>query len=426
MDATWAAFLKGDMPIKPMVPGLEAAIEGLTHPERAGADAAFLRWLGAQTAAPEHERVLADLARSGTVAVVVNLYPALLGGPVSQLLKCLAAVKLCNELSRGAAPMAPIAWICERAPEGFPADSLSLISEEGELHTLQSHGRDGAALVRQIKDVGGESIDPEELSLVESTFLSDAASSSVCARFYSALMREWGMPAVDAVNGFVASEGSAAARKGATEDVGDSFGGSLVRQMHIQRSLFPALIWIVDTWEVEALRGAEIVDARLWPFGGATIVDSASRRTLDRYHLDPAQLYSGESQAIEIFERSMPRAVSERLRALVETTISELAEVAAAAPGDRGFARTAERSKTRIAYQLRNLRARFDLAANARHETARRRIHRACNFLAPNGRLQENELAAMQFPLRYSRTVLRSLCERLDVMNPEHQLISLD
>lgn len=441
VDAIWAGFLKGEMPVKPVPAMLEKAAEALkAHPEGAGVDPAFLRWLRPQATAPEHERRLNDLARAGTVAVIVTLYPSLAGGPVSQLMKCLAAVKVGEELSRRGAPSAPIAWVAERAPEGFPTDSLSMISEEGELVTLHSGGSDSAspagaaALIRRLEALGGASLDQEALSLVRAAFLSDAGSPSGCARLYSALMRDWGMPVVDGAR--YCADAVATPASSAIQEVGATCGSGVLRQMLIPHSLFPSSVWIADKREVaavvhdfEALEESGVVDPsrwRLWPFAGGTVVDSASRRTLDRYHLDLAQLYSGESRVMAAFERAMPMAVPERLRELEETAESELSGVAAAAPGDKGFTRTAERSKNRIAYQLRRLRNRVDLAANGRQETARRRIHRACNFLAPKGRPQESELAAIHFPLRYSLTVMNTLCERLDHMNPEHQLISLD
>ena len=82
--------------------------------------------------------------------------------------------------------------------------------------------------------------------------------------------------------------------------------------------------------------------------------------------------------------------------------------------------------KEKIVYQLEKLREHFEAARATKQQALRRQMRKACNFLAPNGRVQDMELAGIQIPLRYSRAGLRSLYGKLDILKFEHQLISMD
>ena len=107
----------------------------------------------------------------------------------------------------------------------------------------------------------------------------------------------------------------------------------------------------------------------------------------------------------------------------METRIDDLKAID---PSGKELMKKAFSHRKRILYQLEKLH-RLCAAAHIRKEHAvSRQIHRVCSLLAPNRRLQENELAGVQIPLRYSRAGLRLLYEKLNVMMNEHQLISMD
>jgi uncharacterized protein YllA (UPF0747 family) len=163
-----------------------------------------------------------------------------------------------------------------------------------------------------------------------------------------------------------------------------------------------------------------------WPQASATVLDVRSRRTLERYNLDLCQLYSGERDIIERFVAEMPHGASGKLFDLKQETEDRIARLSGLNSAGGDFRKAADSARNKIVFQLGRLRESFEAARKRKQETISRRIHRACNLLAPNGRIQERELAGIQLPLQYSRVGLRSLYEKLDILSLEHQLISMD
>jgi hypothetical protein len=76
----------------------------------------------AEAAAPEVEESIRLLRRSGSLVVLANLAPCLLGGPLAQLLKCLTAIKLCRRLVEQSIPAVPVGWIHSDPVPVFPVD----------------------------------------------------------------------------------------------------------------------------------------------------------------------------------------------------------------------------------------------------------------------------------------------------------------
>ena len=97
-------------------------------------------------------------------------------------------------------------------------------------------------------------------------------------------------------------------------------------------------------------------------------------------------------------------------------------------PGMSGkrFGKVKKQSRERITYQLDKIINRVETAQLERQEVMQRRIQRASGFLVPDGIRQEEGLAGISFPLRYSRSILSLLYENLDIMRFEHQLIDLE
>jgi uncharacterized protein YllA (UPF0747 family) len=112
----------------------------------------------------------------------------------------------------------------------------------------------------------------------------------------------------------------------------------------------------------------------------------------------------------------------EGLVAEIETAIRELA----ASAYEDGLQQEVTSSREKMLYQLVKLRERFLSACKVRREAALRHLERACNTVAPHGRPQECELAALYFLLRYSRAILPRIYDKMNVWSHDHQLIDLD
>jgi hypothetical protein len=99
--------------------------------------------------------------------------------------------------------------------------------------------------------------------------------------------------------------------------------------------------------------------------------------------------------------------------------------VAALPSEDKSLGPVVETSRTKMLYQVGKLQERFETAGNLRREAMARHLHRLCKSLAPEQQLQEN-IAGVEFLLRYSRNLLTELYDRIDVWNQEHQVVSIE
>jgi hypothetical protein len=405
ISESWLAFLKTGRPFASAPPTLE----------RLAAHADDIRRAGAVRKVPieivESFSIFGNterLRRAGSVAVIANVYPGLLGGPLAQIFKCLTAIKLCAELTKHGIDAVPIAWIHRAVPKNFPGWSVHLLDVESEIHTLAvAPGElvpgDLNSMLAEIKGFG-EAFDPEILEIAETAFIPGTAFSSASARFLSAVTKEWGMPAIDPVP------------------------DARYSVPLMQSAILPVLAYVVDYCEIEPVAealqvfsGAALAPPLAWPAASCTAGDVKSRRTLGRYGIDPVELYRGEAQVLLGVANAMPRTIPAKIRALKEEFVARLADIKSAAPGE--LSESADSCKEKIMYQLDKISDQSATALKMKEQTANRQIHKACNVLAPYGKLQERVLAGIQIPLSYSREGFRRLYEALDIFSFEHQLI---
>ena len=387
------------------------------------------------------DRALENLQRlkqPGSIAVVANLSPALFGGPEFQIFKCLTAIKVCEHLAQYKLTAVPICWIQASPRADFPTDSIQLLDAESELRCLglqKSGTKDLSAgdilpvsqingLLAQMDDFGQGAFDPEIFVILRASFESETTFAQATARLIAALMEEWGILVVNS---------AAPDYQSHMQDIIAPLSQKPLTESVVQSMLLPVAAFVVDPFEINSYLDTQPEFETLkssppmaWPQCNATIMDARSRKILERYRLDLHQLYAGEGALIRLFADSMPREASAKLLALKLETENQVDKLTTLYSAGGGFGKTAASIKERIEFQLNRLREHFDAASERNRKTMNRHIRRVCNLLAPNGRTQERELAGIQLPLRYSRAVIRSLYEKLDILNTEHQLISMD
>jgi uncharacterized protein YllA (UPF0747 family) len=455
----WLDFVRSGLPLLTAPPNIEMLVGGRSavRNRTIGNDAlAGILAIQKQVSRKASEN-LELLSRPESVAVITNIHAGLLGGPAIQVLKCLTAIKICDELKNHAISAIPICWICRDNVPEFPGRSITLLDGDSNLHSFEISRQDPVPLdevsdvIARIRALGCERCDPETLGIIENAFLPDSSFSSASARLFSALMREWGMIVFDPAAPEAASlvnealapfktkaseiefllsrEESRLADEGypvPSRDV--TIPGCLV-----QSALFPVLALVVDLSEIFWLAKAlPVFDAMglaqplVWPGASATIGDAKSRRVLSRYNIALEHLYSGEEAVLKGIRDAIPGTAPAKLYSLKSEVEARTAELKSVMAARSDILEAADFCRERVTYQIRKLVNRLGDTLDSKEQTAKRRIHRACNLLAPNRKLQETELAAIQIPLRYSSEGLRRLWEKLDIRNFEHQLIWMD
>jgi len=347
----------------------------------------------------------------GCVAVVANISAGLFGGPLSQLLKCLAAVKVRGEFEKNGVSAVAVCYVSGDSPPGFSPWEICLVDRGSKLHCLKSSA-DGNEVERIFPDG-----DREALSALKEAFAPGLNVVASCARWFEYLLKDFGV--------IVVEDGAVAA--------GRDSGGSEPRCLRQGREL-PVAAFVADSLEIgEYVKALPLYEREgiprplVWPCPDATISGARSMKTLKRYGLDFTRLFEGKERVMDYVRGTLKSDVPDGLRKLLDEARAVLDELETAA-----FAARAERSDrvhkaraARITYQLEKIQRHSRGALADKEKAAENRIRKACDFLAPLGRRQQDTLGAAQIPLSYGLAGLHALYERLDIATTNHQLMEL-
>jgi len=437
----WLDFLRARLTLAPAGRIMDFLAAHADVYRRQAADSEILLRILADSAeardAPIRD-VLDRLRQPGTVAVLAGITPCLFGGPAFQMLKCLTALKICEELSRRTIRAVPICWIRSFVPSAFSGGSIALLDARSNIQLLTVHRSgepdispcdalsegEAGALIPRIREIGRDSYDPETLDIIETAYRPGNTFAEATTELLSSFWED---------GGFIVFNSCTPDFRRYARDRLQPCGCNSDSDYVLQSLFFPAAVRVIDYGEIQetldaqqTFRALNLLPPLAWPQASATVADLRSQKILDRYGLELTQLYCGVQSLMDGIEKNMPGGIGQRLQSLRQEVEDYIDKVRALFPAERGFEKEVASIRERIVFQLNRLREKSDAACKNRWETAARHLHRVCNALAPNGHIQERDLAAIQWPLRYSRSVFRSLYERLDVMNPIHQLIFMD
>ena len=369
---------------------------------------------------------------TGSVAVIVNYYAGHFGGSLSQLLKCLTAVKVCAEFEKYAAYAVPVCLVCrDAAPEvstsEISRDALQKI--DGSLEEIFPNG------------------DSEALTALKEAFAPDTDFVSSCARWLKGLLKDFGVIVAEydaATSGnpvyCVAPHSNALIYSTGFAKVADALvpnqnsDGSEPRCFRQSRML-PTAAFVMDYAEIP-----EYVNSLpFWERGGfvrplflpsptVSITNAGSLKTLKRYGLGFEKLFEGKERVMDYVRETLKSDVPVSLQKLKDETravLEELETAVFAANGERSD-RIRKARAARIVYQLEKILKHSRAALADKEETAKNRISKACDFLAPLGKRQQDVLRGAYILVYYGLTGLRELYERLDITATHHQLIEIN
>ena len=406
------------------------------------------------------------LRQSGSVAVIANVEAGIFGGALSQFLKCLTAVKVCRELAGQGIDAVPVFWINESGSGPSKAvGPLRILNAGSELRRLSVQAEESvgscsgpglpfdqvSGLIDQVEDIGRGFFDPEILAMLKTSYVRDATWSSACAGLVSALMDEWGVVAVDSGSADFLAKVYAACTpllrrisetRNSEEGIGSRPEKSDISAPDtpetptdyvIQSSILPVFARIVDRGELSSYLKAQsgfesigLVPPISWPASSATVIDARRRKIMEKYAIGLQDLWESKEA---VLRRLNERVISSPIEAKLDSFKSELQQRIDGLndPGmeGRSFTKVKKQSRERIAYQIDKIIRRVEKARLDKKQVMERHIQRACSYLVPDGMRQEDGLAGISFPLRYSRSVLSFFYENLDIMKFEHQLVYL-
>ena len=341
----------------------------------------------------------------GSVAVLTNFYAGLFGGPFSQLLKCLAAVKICEEYKKRGTTAVPVCLVCQDVPSGFSPGEINLADRNFRLHCLK------AGSFEEIEKIFPDG-DREALSALKEAFIPNKNFVSSCVQWLKYLMKDYGVTILE-YNTFMMHGYS---------------GGS-----ENQSPALPVAAFVADSAEITKydetpLKKDDVSKllVRLCP--DVTISNARCLKTLKRYGLDFARLFDGNDRVMDYVRETLRSDVPGRLQILRDETgaVFDEMENTDFAAGSERSGRIRKARAARIIYQLEKIQRHSRAALANKEKAAENRIGKACDFLAPLGRRQQDVLGGAQIPVSYGLAGLRALYNSLEVTTPNRQLIEMN
>jgi uncharacterized protein YllA (UPF0747 family) len=409
-----------------------------------------------------------------TRIVWVTQSASLFGGSFSQILKCLTAIKLAEELSQRGVLAVPV---CEVGP-GVPVSSdrltVNVLDNEGMLQKLTLRNSGGAApmcdddflIPANIEDLfsilGPMTLTlpgSEMLGLLQKLYRAGASLSAASEQFWTRLFVNKGLVVVNFRSDLwrdlvlrkmermkitpaqIADEMQRKSKElvqSGYEIQCDRYSGMVCHNPQmlpfLRHSVLPVAAFVAGPSEIElmGLLGPvydrlEIMPPAVWPQASVTLAKRKNQKILEKCRITFSDLLRGKREASDRagFLCAADQALDEfqSLAQKIEETARELKSLT---KDDDALKESVESACDKILYQIHKLRDRLSSSSQERRNAFKRRLERLINELLPDGLRQEQGLSAAHFLFQYSPGLIDSLSRRLDVLSPRHQLITMD
>ncbi|MGA3027542.1 MAG: bacillithiol biosynthesis cysteine-adding enzyme BshC [Bryobacteraceae bacterium] len=200
----------------------------------------------------------------------------------------------------------------------------------------------------------------------------------------------------------------------------------------MQDYLLPTVAYVGGPAELAYLAQSQVLYDRLlgrMPVALAratfTVLDAHAKKAMDRFGLTVTCLSHGEAVVRDyISARLIPRALHDEFAATrnkVQRALAELRGEVGAFDATLGHA--LDRSAAKMVYQLAKMEGKVQREALRRDERARAEAAYLSGLVFPNKHLQERLYGILPFLAQYGGGFVDTLYERVDLANPDHQLV---
>jgi bacillithiol biosynthesis cysteine-adding enzyme BshC len=219
-----------------------------------------------------------------------------------------------------------------------------------------------------------------------------------------------------------------------TERCPERFSANVLLRPVIQDYLLPTLGYIGGPAEIAYFAQVETVYRKLAsrvtpvvPRIFATLIEPRQAKLLHRYSIKVSDIFIGPEKLKEVIGvRVLPESVMKSLDAAEQHLNQDLEAIGQSLELlDRTLVDAAENAGSKMRHQLQGLR---DKAARAEARKSTELQHHADELsvmLYPNKELQEREIGAAYFLLKYGLGLVQELKQRLKVGCPGHQVVEL-
>jgi bacillithiol synthase len=219
-----------------------------------------------------------------------------------------------------------------------------------------------------------------------------------------------------------------------TERCPEKFSANVLLRPVIQDYLLPTLCYIGGPAEVAYFAQIEVVyrklAGRLTPIVPrifATLIEPRQAKLLDRYQISLPDLFTGPEQTRELVgSRALPDSILksfdqaaehlEQALSLIQGPLEKL---------DRTLIDAAENAGSKMRYQLQGVRDKAARAEVRKNTEVMRHADELVTTLYPNKDLQEREVGAAYFLLKYGISVVEQIKSAVQTGCGEHQIVRI-
>jgi bacillithiol synthase len=219
-----------------------------------------------------------------------------------------------------------------------------------------------------------------------------------------------------------------------TERCPERFSANVLLRPVVQDYLLPTLCYIGGPAEIAYFAQIEVVYRKLagrvtpiLPRIFATLLEPRQAKLMDRYQLELPDLFAGPEKFRELVaSRALPESILKSFDSAAQSLEDALAVIQPPLEKlDKTLVDAAENAGAKMRYQLQGIRDKAARAEARKNTEVLRHADELISALYPNKGLQEREVGAVYFLLKYGLGVLEQIKASARVDCGEHQVIGI-
>jgi len=219
-----------------------------------------------------------------------------------------------------------------------------------------------------------------------------------------------------------------------TERCPERFSANVLLRPVVQDYLLPTLAYSGGPAEIAYFAQIEVVYSKLagrvtpiLPRIFATLIEPRQAKLLDRYQLELPDLFAGPDKFRELVgSRALPESILKSFDSAAEHLEQAIAQIQQPLEKlDKTLVDAAENAAAKMRYQLQGLRDKAARAEARKNSEVLRHADELMTALYPNKELQEREVGAAYFLLKYGTGVLEQIKAQAQSGCGEHQVIPI-
>lgn len=215
----------------------------------------------------------------------------------------------------------------------------------------------------------------------------------------------------------------------------EHFSANVLLRPVIQDYLLPTLCYVGGPSEIAYFAQAQIVYRMLLgrvtpivPRLSTTIIEPRMTKLLDRYQLTLAETFRGPEKLREhVAAKALPDSIMKSFDAAAEHLEQAISSIhGPLAKLDPTLQDASQNAAGKMRYQLQSLREKAARAEARKNTELQHHADELSTLLYPNKSLQEREVGAAYFLLKYGVGVIQQLREKLQLGCLDHQVLQLE